>query len=245
LQCRISLETLAAHAAQELLMPRPFTPAQQTENAAFLHALAGTGNARLAARALGVHRSTYTKRRRKDPAFAAGWNEALAAFHRAGAESLPAAPPALPDPAAPPALAETAPPPLRTKGGEPYIVRLKSGRLQLRRALPGQMTDAAQAHFLARLGASANLRLSAAEAGFAHSSFHRRRRRCPGFARAVEDNLDIACERLRSAIFQSFDLLAGPQVGETEEEWLDRVADCPLPPMTVEEALTMLRHHGR
>lgn len=209
----------------------PFQQRRARENSAFLRALAETGNARLAARRLHVHRSTYVKRRAKDRAFAAAWQQALAAFHRASAETLPA-----------PAFSRD---PLRTSGGEPYIVRLKSGRLQLRRALPGQMTQAAQARFLAKVGGSANLRLAAAQAGFAHTSFHRRRRRCPAFARAVEDNLDFACERLRSAVFQSFDLLAGPQIGESEEEWLDRVEDCPLPPMTVEEAMTLLRHHRR
>jgi len=60
-------------------VPRPFTRAQQRQNARFLAARADTGNARLAARALGVHRSTYTKRRARCPAFAAAWDEALAA----------------------------------------------------------------------------------------------------------------------------------------------------------------------
>ena len=60
-------------------MPRPFTQTQAAQNRAFLDALAETGNARLAARALGVHRSTYTKRRARCPAFAAEWDAALAA----------------------------------------------------------------------------------------------------------------------------------------------------------------------
>lgn len=47
---------------------RPFTRRQALQNAAFLEALARTGNARLAARSLGVHRSTFTKRRAGDAA---------------------------------------------------------------------------------------------------------------------------------------------------------------------------------
>jgi hypothetical protein len=39
-------------------MPRPFTRRQSLQNARFLEALAQTGNARLAAQSLGVHRST-------------------------------------------------------------------------------------------------------------------------------------------------------------------------------------------
>ncbi len=72
---------------------RPFTPAQQRRNAAFLAALGRTGNVRLACRELGVHRGTYTKRRDKCPAFAAAWDSALAAAHAAfrlaGGERLP------------------------------------------------------------------------------------------------------------------------------------------------------------
>jgi hypothetical protein len=64
-------------------MPRPFNRRQALQNAAFLAALARTGNARLAARELGVHRSTFTKRRAKSAAFAAGWEAALAAAHAA------------------------------------------------------------------------------------------------------------------------------------------------------------------
>ncbi len=60
-------------------MPRPLKPRQQRENARFLEALARTGNVRIAARSLGVNRSTYTKRRAQHPAFAAAWDAALAA----------------------------------------------------------------------------------------------------------------------------------------------------------------------
>ncbi|HKR24976.1 MAG TPA: hypothetical protein VJS15_06940, partial [Allosphingosinicella sp.] len=66
---------------------RPFTRRQALQNEAFLAALRRTGNPRLAARLLGVHRSTYSKRRAKSAAFAQGWDAALveahAAFHRA------------------------------------------------------------------------------------------------------------------------------------------------------------------
>ncbi|HEY0028778.1 MAG TPA: hypothetical protein VGC35_13005 [Allosphingosinicella sp.] len=60
-------------------MPTPAARRRTRENARFLAALTRTGNARLAARELGVHRATYTKRRARDPAFAAAWAAALAA----------------------------------------------------------------------------------------------------------------------------------------------------------------------
>ena len=60
--------------------PKPRRPPQRQrrENARFLAPLAATGNARLAARTLGVNRSTYTKRRARHPGFAAAWDEAVA-----------------------------------------------------------------------------------------------------------------------------------------------------------------------
>src|SRR5690554_6613137 len=71
-------------------MPRPLKRRQALQNRAFLDALRRTGNVRLAARELGVHRSTFTKRRAKHPAFAAEWDAALAIAHaRLNAEHPP------------------------------------------------------------------------------------------------------------------------------------------------------------
>ena len=60
-------------------MPQLSPRRRARQNAAFLAALAKTGNARLAARSLGVHRAAYTKRRARDPVFAAAWEKALEA----------------------------------------------------------------------------------------------------------------------------------------------------------------------
>lgn len=251
---------------------RPFTPRQALENARFLEALRRTGNARLAARQLGVHRSTYLKRRARDAAFAAGWEMALAAAHAAFHLSGGARPPE-PDPprhgegvaalgctqqskivsggddlAATHAKHGGGGPPgrdcqSRTQGGEPTIVRRSNGRLQLRLAPAGRMTAAAEQAFLRALSASANVRLSAAAAGFAHSSFYARARARPEFAEAMRDSLGVGWQRLMEAVHQSFACLAGPMHGETEAEWAERVGDCPLPPMTVDDALQLLRFH--
>lgn len=51
--------------------PRPLSPAAQRENETFLRELARTGNAREAARRLGAHRAKFTRRRKRDLAFAA------------------------------------------------------------------------------------------------------------------------------------------------------------------------------
>ncbi|HYI39211.1 MAG TPA: hypothetical protein VE053_02710 [Allosphingosinicella sp.] len=55
---------------------RPFTRKQIAQNQAFLEALRRTGNPRLAAASLGVHRTTYSKRRARCAAFAADWDAA-------------------------------------------------------------------------------------------------------------------------------------------------------------------------
>ena len=169
-------------------MPRPFTRRQARENAAFLDQLRRTGNARLAARALGAHRAKFTKRRARHAAFAAQWEMALAACHAAMTLGGGARPP------------EGKSDALRTQGGEPCIVRLKSGRLQLRLAPPGRMTKAAEQAFFRALAASANVKLSAAAAGFSYGSFYARKYTRPAFAREMRLALKMAWERLECVL---------------------------------------------
>ena len=165
---------------------RAFTRRQVRENEAFLGALRETGNSRLAARLLGVHRSTYAKRRAKDAAFAARWEMMLAAAHAAfqlaGVSRAPE----------PPKEGTAASrrrdfshasytAALRTTGGEPTIVRRADGRLQLRLAPPGPYPPGAS--FRLALAASAKIRLAAACAGFAAATFYARANRSQAFAR--------------------------------------------------------------
>lgn len=221
-------------------MPRPFTPAQQAENRRFLDMLAETGNARLAARELGVHRATYTKRRARCAAFAQDWDAACAAaharFHLAGGPRAPEGKSggeagadgrvAVPKDRG------------RTSGGEPHVVRVR-GRLQLRLAPPGRMTRGAEQAFLAALSASANIRLSAAAAGFAHSSFYRKRRARGWFAREMRLALKMGFERLECA------LLAAGMVGSHEHDRWRQCEPPPIPPMTADQALQLLFLHEK
>ncbi|MFN3387635.1 MAG: hypothetical protein ACK40O_01795, partial [Allosphingosinicella sp.] len=213
-------------------MPQRTTRRRAAENAAFLAALAKTGNARLAARLLGVHRAAYTKRRAKDPDFAARWDAALAfahaAFHEADGRPPPPALPAAPGDGA-----------LRTKGGEPRIVRTRAGRLQLRRALPGRMTKAAEQAFLAALAASANIRLAAAAAGFAHSSFYARARASPAFAREARLALAAGYERVEAAA-----IAAALPSSHEDDRWRHNDPP-PLPRMTPGQALQLLYLHEK
>jgi hypothetical protein len=236
--------------APETPRHRPFTLRQQRENARFLAALRRTGNVRLACRELGVHRSTYTKRRARCAAFATNWDATLAAAHAAfrlaGGERMPEANPPLPLQGRGTSRREVEGPleasaqNLRTRGGEPTIVRQANGRLQLRLAPPGRMTKAAEQAFFAALSATANIRLSAAAAGFAHSSFYARRAKGGAFAREMRLSLKIGWQRLEAAL-----LAAGLPESHADDAWREDHDMPPIPPMTPDQALQLLVLHDK
>ncbi len=194
--------------------PRPFNRRQAKENAAFLAALRRTGNAREAARSLGFHRSTMTKRRARDAAFAAEWDAALVFAHAHLNASE-----------------------LQPDTTEPRAIRTASGRMQLR-ALPARALDrAAEQAFLSALSATANVRLSAAAAGFSHSAFYARRRQSPAFAREMQLALETGYERVEMALME-----AALASSYRDDAW--RHNDPPaIPSMTVDEAMMLLRLH--
>lgn len=196
-------------------MHRPFTRAQALQNRAFLAALRATGNAREAARSLGVHRATYTKRRARDPAFAAAWDAALAAA-AAGLRDGCARKPA----------------------GTTLTVT-SSGRVQLRRAVRGRLTPAAQQAFLAALSATANVRLSAAAAGFTHAAFYAAAKRDPAFAREWGLALKEGCQTLTAALLSSFE-----PASHDHDDWRHNEPPA-MPPMTATQALLLLSLHRR
>src|SRR4051812_5937231 len=103
-------------------MAKPFTSAQRRQNDVFLKALHRTGNARLSAREAGVKYGTIQHRRGGHPDFASRWDIALvdahARFHAGGGK-------------APPVMLRRSASALRTEGGEPLVVRTRSGRLQV------------------------------------------------------------------------------------------------------------------
>ena len=194
--------------------PRPFNRRQAKENAAFLAALRRTGNAREAARSLGFHRSTMLKRRARDAAFAAEWDAALVFAHA----HLNAAEP-------------------QPDTTEPRAIRTASGRMQLR-ALPRRALDrAAEQAFLSALSATANVRLSAAAAGFSHSAFYARRRQSPAFAREMQLALETGYERVEMALME-----AALASSYRDDAWRHNDPP-PIPSMTVDEAMMLLRLH--
>ncbi|KQT33425.1 hypothetical protein ASG29_05060 [Sphingomonas sp. Leaf412] len=196
--------------------PRPLTRVQALENRAFLAALRATGNAHAAARATGIGRAKMLKRRAAHPAFATAWDAALAVAQAR--------------------LADPAASPVREA---PRLVRLKSGKVQLRAHRPGRLTRAAEQAFLSALSASANVRLSARAAGFSHAAFYARAREHDGFAREMRLAIQRGYERLELALLDS--TLAE---AHADDDW--RHNDAPaMPPMTPDQALQLLHLHHR
>jgi hypothetical protein len=132
--------------------PRPLTPAQQLENAAFLKELRRTGNAREAARRLGAHRAKFTKRRAKHPRFAAQWEAALF-------------------------FADA-----QLSRDHPQVPRPPGGLLQLRRTRWGAVCPSARLSFLGALRAGLEVRLAAECLGFSHAAFYYYKHRDAEFA---------------------------------------------------------------
>jgi hypothetical protein len=163
-------------------VPKTSATLRAEQDEAFLAALGRTGNARLAARSLGVNRSTYTKRRARDPAFAARWDAELAACHsglvRAGGIRRPEG-------------SE-----FRTAGGEPHVVRTAGGRLQRRLAPPGRLTVAAEQAVLEVIEATNNLRLAADMVGAAVPTLLARARASTAAARALRIARRVARDRV-------------------------------------------------
>ncbi|MBC9032424.1 hypothetical protein IAG41_08480 [Sphingomonas sp. JC676] len=203
-------------------MPRPFNRRQALENQAFLKALRRTGNTHLAARELGMHRTTLFRRRARHPAFAAEWDAALALAHANLQASLK-------DPS------RIAP----HREDEPLITRLGNGRLQLRHATPRRLTRAGEQAFLAALSATANIRLSAAAAGFSHSVFYQRREASPAFAREMRLALQMGYERLEMALLESF----APD-SHRDDAWRHNDPP-PIPAMSPAQALQLLYLHQK
>jgi len=230
--------------------PRPFNRRQALENARFVEALRRTGNPRLAADLLGVHRSTYLKRRAKCAAFAQAWDAAIAfahaAFHEANGAELP--PPvvrpersrgACPERSRGACPERSRGAPLRTQGGELVVGRTRNGRLQLRRAPKGWMTKAGEQAFFAALSATANVRLSAAATGFTHSAFYQKKAKKKPFAREMRLAHKMGYDRVELALHA-----AGLPESHADDAWRHNDPP-PVPQMTPSQALQLLHLHEK
>lgn len=174
--------------------------------ARFLAMVRETGNVAATLRVIG-HPNMFYKRRRRDPAFAREWAEAVAGADEAlsGAES------AFPGAGTEegmgtgtsscPRFTGTA----EELGGflrpgrkraqarpQPVIRRTSSGKAQIGLAREGHMTAESEAEFLALLRATGNFAASARAIGFQPASLHQRERQWPAFARDCREAVEAA-----------------------------------------------------
>jgi hypothetical protein len=123
--------------------------------------------------------------------------------------------------------------------GEPHLVRLKNGRVQMRRAQSGKLTPAGEQAFLAALSATCNISLAAAAVGACFNAFNRRRKKDPAFAREMRLALQMGYDRLEAALLESG--LAG---SHEHDDW--RTNEPPaIPPMTPAQALQLMYLHQK
>jgi len=213
---------------------KPLTRAQALENRAFLNELRRTGNVRLACRDAGLKYGTMQHRRKRHPAFAAMWDAAL--VHAQARLNAKARKPKRSRHTSEPSEARV---PFRTRGGEAVVVRLRNGRLQVRRAQPGKLTPQAEQAFLAALSATANVTLSAAAVGASPRAFYRRMKQSRAFARERRLALKRGYDRLEMALLESL-----APASHEHDEW--RSNDPPaIPPMSVNQALQAMYLHQK
>ncbi|MDB5679128.1 hypothetical protein [Sphingomonas bacterium] len=96
-------------------------------------------------------------------------------------------------------------------------------------------TDEAEAAFLDTLAASCNVTLSAATAGFSTEAIYRRRRTDPVFAERWQAALEQGYARIEMAVVA--------RAGDAMEGFAPD-PDSPIPAMTVQDAIAILKLHG-
>ncbi|MEN2786976.1 hypothetical protein ACFOKI_08365 [Sphingomonas qilianensis] len=157
--------------------------------AAFMAAVAETGNRTLAAERAKVSASWVTLHRKTDPAFRAELDAALASARarltaqRGGAAGM--------TPAAG----------WRALAGEELVVRGGNGRrTQIARARLRQWTPRIEARFLAALAGCCNVRAACAAVGLSVASAYNHRARWAAFAQGWDEALAVGYERIEGAL---------------------------------------------
>ena len=169
----------------------------------YLEVLRATGNARAAAEAIGMDRTTIEHRCREDPGFARACVEARAEADqtlsgRKADEAAGGAPAA---------------------GADPFetVRRGSNGRLQIVAAGRGRWNGRAEACFFAYLRVNGNMSAAARAAGFSPETVWERRRNVPAFAARLEKALEEAEVALEFRLAVPPDA-AAREAGAEEEE---------------------------
>lgn len=111
----------------------------------------------------------------------------------------------------------------------------RAGKVQRVRSEGRHWTDEAEQIFFDSLADSSNVKLSASMAGFSTPTVYRLKRERPGFAEKWKAALEQGYDRLEMALVElATSTVKGEAIG----------TDNPLPPMTIEQAMNILRAHG-
>ena len=192
--------------------------------AAFFKALGETGNYTIAAEHARVSRSWVTLHKTNDPEFRAACAAAVAgaaaraqARAAAGGDARPSARWGYID-------------------GEEMVVRAGNGRRAVvARARLRQWTPRVEARFLGVLAATANVKLACEAAGLSVASAYARRNKWPGFGERWKAALETGYVRLEFGLLEN--------ACNTFEPVIEFEPDLPMPPMSVDDALQVLRLH--
>lgn len=234
-------------------MSKKFSAARR---AAFLKAVAETGNQTIAAERAKVSRSWVTLHRSTDPAFDAAVREALRqaqdrllGISEKGTDPHPTRPSAgPPSPACGRGEGNQPPKKWRYHQGEELVVRGTGGRRragaeplgrpreQIRRARVKEWTARTEQRFLAALAACCNIKRACAEVGLSTASQHAHARRWPAFAAACEQALSIGATRIEAGLLAN----SAPLWDASEVS-----PEAPIPAMTAAEAIQLLRLHKK
>lgn len=218
--------------------------------AAFLTALAVSGNQSLSAERVKVSRSWVGLQRSSDAGFDAAVREAIAAAkvglskgmhspHSAHSQHSPHSPhpPASRIPPSPAGGRGASKPPAGWGflDGVELVVRGSNGRrTQIARARVGQWTPRVERRFLAALSATCNVKAACAEVGLAHSSAYAHRKRWLAFAGAWDAAICEGYMRIEAALIER-----GCNVFSN----LDEVPLGPIPTMSAAQAIHLLHMH--
>jgi len=204
-------------------MTRKFSEARR---AAFLRALAETGNQGIAAERAKVSRSWVQLHRATDPDFRQACLDAVAAAKVRLAKAAGRTP----------GWATGAG--WATQGGEELIVRgTRSGtgrRVQIGRARLKQWTPRVEARFLGRLAACCNVKAACAAVGLTPASAYAHRQRWPRFAKAWDAAVREGHMRVEAALVAAACAALDPEEVPVEET---------IGPMNVDQAIHLLHMH--
>lgn len=202
--------------------------------AAFMAAVAATGNRTLAAERAKVSQSWVTLHRATDPAFRAELDAAMASVRERLAAQR----------SAPEGMAPAAG--LRTAAGEELVVRAGNGRrTQIARARLRQWTPRIEARFLDALAGCCNVRAACDAVGLSVPSAYNHRARWRSFGERWDAALATGYARIETAMVHAAGAMPRLGADGAEAGPIDSTPDLSITGMTFDAAMQMMWLHQK